>query len=422
MTVEWWYVKEGAKQGPVDESELRAMAQDGRLGREQLVWHAEMGDTWQKAGVVSGIFTAHPAAPSATLQSQPDPEPQPETQRSEGGRPRSVSGVSVIAPIGSAWSAMVAMLFKPFNFTKGVCIGFCVWLATLFDSGYEAMFGTFGDFAGKAFAETVGGNIEDFADGDLSALGQWGGVVLALSVIAAVVGAIVLVALLWLQSRGKFMLLDNALRNKGKIAEPWKTFGQHGMSLFKWTLCFQIVIWLVVALLVGGFFVAVGLPAIRTEEFVMSTLPAILILTFMGCFAALAVLYMMRFLDDFIVPLMYKHDMTALEAWAFFGKLYSANKGRLLLYGLFWSLLFSVAMIGIVIVVIVAVLATCCLLGIIANVPFVGQFTTAFVFAVLLLPFSMFFRYYSLYYFAQYGPGFDLVSGAECDEAEITTS
>ena len=99
---------------------------------------------------------------------------------------------------------------------------------------------------------------------------------------------------------------------------------------------------------------------------------------------------------DFVVPVMYLRGGTCLAAWREFAALLAAHPGTFILY-----LLFQIVLgIAIGAIVLMAVLITCCILGCVMALPFIGT--------VVLLPVLVFKRAYSLYYLAQFGPNYDV--------------
>ncbi len=76
----------------------------------------------------------------------------------------------------------------------------------------------------------------------------------------------------------------------------------------------------------------------------------------------------------------------------------TGNKGRFTIYILF-QIVISLA-VGIIVMACVCI--TCCCLGCILAIPYIGT--------VLLLPLSVFGRSYSLLYLRQYGSSFDVFS------------
>jgi len=77
-------------------------------------------------------------------------------------------------------------------------------------------------------------------------------------------------------------------------------------------------------------------------------------------------------------------------------RLLTGNLGHFILYFLFQIILG----LAIGVLVLTAVLATCCILGCALAIPFLGT--------VLKLPIHVFRRSYSLYYLAQYGEEYDV--------------
>jgi hypothetical protein len=94
---------------------------------------------------------------------------------------------------------------------------------------------------------------------------------------------------------------------------------------------------------------------------------------------------------DFVVPIMYLRGSRCFAAWREFLQLLGPNAGEFALYILFQIIL----AIAIGVLILAAVLVTCCIAGCVMIIPYVGT--------VLLLPVLVFKRAYSLYYLAQYG-------------------
>jgi TM2 domain-containing membrane protein YozV len=57
MATEWFYTQNGDRRGPVSESEIKALAAEGRLRPDDLVWQAGMAE-WTAAGKVPHLFAA----------------------------------------------------------------------------------------------------------------------------------------------------------------------------------------------------------------------------------------------------------------------------------------------------------------------------------------------------------------------------
>jgi NADH:ubiquinone oxidoreductase subunit K len=141
-----------------------------------------------------------------------------------GGPP--AAPISVTAPLGEAWRRMVRGLFGPFDLTKWLTLGFCAFLASCGEgvASFNANFGRGGGGrggSGTGLAEAV-----RWIENNL--------ILVALLAAAFLVVALALAALVfWLQSRGKFMLLDGLVFDRGAVVEPWRAFRLLANSLFR---------------------------------------------------------------------------------------------------------------------------------------------------------------------------------------------
>jgi DNA ligase D-like protein (predicted 3'-phosphoesterase) len=106
----------------------------------------------------------------------------------------------------------------------------------------------------------------------------------------------------------------------------------------------------------------------------------------------IAVAYLALFLESFVVPIMYRHNLTVIPAWKAFLPWLSAETVSFVLYGLFVLLLTVGAMLGIGVIG----FATCCVGFFFLMLPYVGT--------VLLLPLLVTYRYLSLEFLAQFHP------------------
>jgi len=222
-------------------------------------------------------------------------------------------------------------------------------------------------------------------------------IIAAVAVVAILVTGIS-VLLLWVGSRGKFMFLDNVVNRRERVAEPWREYRTHGNSLFLWKLVYGLVCIAVLLFLVALAAISVVVPCVRAGTFVLSCIPWIVtVLLLMLVFLVIAG-FIGRFLEDFIVPIMYKSNVSATKAWNIFMGLLKGNSWKFVVYVLFYLVLQMAA--GVIIVALVVL--TCCCAGCLLLIPYVGT--------VLLLPVSVFFRTYSIQYLAQYGPEFRQVA------------
>ncbi len=69
MSTQWYYAINGERGGPISAGELKALADQGRLRPDDLIWKEGMSE-WRPARVAKGLFPARPASPSS-----PSPPP-----------------------------------------------------------------------------------------------------------------------------------------------------------------------------------------------------------------------------------------------------------------------------------------------------------------------------------------------------------
>jgi hypothetical protein len=317
------------------------------------------------------------------------------TIQSLSNRPREVS---VTEPIEPAYERVKQMLFRPFNLSKWITIGFCAWLAGFGESGGGG--GGFNNFNGGDHHSA--GNSGSAADGLRHGYHKVRDYVLAnldwilpVAVMVVVLTVLICLVILWLSSRGKFMFLHCVALDKAEVEVPWTKFAGAANSLFR----FRLVVAVIGTVLILPMLAFIALTIIRMvlkgAPDVVGVMSAIaLVLVMIGLILVFALIH--KLLMDFIVPIMFLRGGTCLAAWREFNSLLVANAGKFTLYLLF-QIVLGMAIGAIVVMV---VLLTCCIAGCLLLLPFFGT--------VLLLPVLIFKRSYSLYYLAQYGPQYDV--------------
>jgi hypothetical protein len=298
--------------------------------------------------------------------------------------------VSVTAPVELAMERTRQILFRPFDFSKWIAIGFCAWLAYLGQGGfnynrnYHRTTSSHGTFNSSSFAP-----VRAYWQNNQTWI-----VPLAIGVFIVVLALVVL--MVWLQSRGSFMLLHCVAHNRGEVAIPWTKFAReaHSLWLFKLALAaiglilflpiFGCGIWIFSNMFVGG------------HGFDPAKVPLLIGLGLAWLCVGVPLGVISVFTRHFVVPIMYLNGGTCMDGWRVLIPVLEANPGRFVLY-----LLFQIV-IGIVIVFLIIAFAicTCCIGGLLLVIPFVGS--------VVRLPITVFSRSYSLYYLAQYRPEFDV--------------
>lgn len=289
---------------------------------------------------------------------------------------------------------MKRILFQPFAADKWFVLGFSAWLAGLVDSG-----GSGGSGGGGGGGDAYGDEEAEEFDEMLREAGEWARenleIILAVGAIVLAVVFAVVVVLLWVSSRGKFMFLDNLVHNRALVAEPWKKFRATGNSLFRWRVGFTLVVLAGVLLFCGAFaWFLVG--AIQAGEWAGSDIAVVV--AFGLCLIAilLVISYIATMLEDFVIPMMYRDSLASSDAWRNFLSLHGSAPGRFVLY-FFWRFLLGIVSAA---VIIAAGLATCCIGFLLMAIPYFG--------AVILLPVTSFFRLLGPEFLRQFGPEFEI--------------
>jgi len=281
--------------------------------------------------------------------------------------------IEIFAPFGEAFETTKKILFQPFDLTKWFVIGFAAWLATMFSGAsfsYRRGFGN-GDWDWKAHTHGLPFSMHDAP--------PW---VIPLVIGGGLLFLAILVLLLWLNARGRFMFTDCIVRNRGAIAEPWREFHTEGNRYF----VLQLIVTFCSMIIFGG----LGLLLVFSWYWNNSILPwPVLILIAVAFFLVAIVVGLIM---KFMVPVMYRQRCLALNAFRAVWQLIAANPGIFLLFGLFYIVLYiAAAMIGCL-----AACVTCC----IAALPYIGT--------VILLPVVMFLFTYPLCFIRQFGDPYDV--------------
>lgn len=311
-------------------------------------------------------------------------------------------------PLYRAWARMKPALFRPFDPGRWMVIGFTSFLAGLAGGNIGV--------PGPSSWRTADGPDPGEMLGFPSSAARWladnpGWFLIIL--LATFLLIALAVTLIWLSSRGKFMFLDNVVHNRAEVAVPWQNFKTQADSLFVWRLCFGLILLaLIAAMCVAGFVLfSAGYGRVPLLLLPLCGLSLLLLAL------VLAAGYISLFLDSFIIPIMYRYDLSASLAWRRFLPLLKRHPGHFLLYGLFMAALFFAVSLG----TLLAGCLTCCIGFILLMIPYIGS--------VLLLPLSYTFRCFSLEFLAQFDPEFRLpdetgspASPSDCRNGSVDSS
>lgn len=302
-------------------------------------------------------------------------------------------------PLEKGFYRMKKALFQPFQLTKWISVGFTAFLAGLTEcssssGGGPSSQGKIPDIGNFDPAEFF--SFPELARDWLIEHPLWFGLI----IFALIVIFLLATVITWISSRGKFMFLYNVVNNSDAVIKPWHDFRKHGNSLFWWQLIYgAIVLVIIILLAIYGF----GL----TKNFYDGIAPEFSKISFIiaygfTIFGLISVFgYISLFLNDFIVPIIYKHNCSAIHAWSLYFMLLVRYPGSFILYGL----LMLAMGIAIVLAIVIMAAATCCVGLTLLIVPFVGS--------VFYLPVSYTFRAFSIEFLAQYGDEYDVLKETE---------
>jgi hypothetical protein len=295
-----------------------------------------------------------------------------------GGMDESPRKIEIFAPFSAAIDLTKLILFQPFDIAKWLTIGFAAFLANLAGGGgnfnFNKKFPSLGDWK----FHSVSHHFDDASSG-------WPAWAWPLIIIGGVMLIALVLAMMWVGSRGKFIFADNVVRNRAAIVEPWKEFAREGNSYFRFLLLafFLVMFTLTIAgapllipfLLHGDWPTGVGL---------------VLGVCLLGMIAIIAAVWL-HLVSRFMVAIMYRQRCDATTAFRKGAALIARHLGPVLLY-----LLFSIVL-GAAFVAIACVLTclTCC----VTAIPYVGT--------VILLPVYVFFMAFLLLFVRQFGPEYD---------------
>src|SRR5262249_50696291 len=297
--------------------------------------------------------------------------------------------ISVVEPVVPALEHTKRMLFRNFNsqkFAKWFALGFCAFLSQLEMLVAWLEIGVFYFFY-IVFVLFMSSRPAAQVSSWFAA--NWPMLAAAVGAVSLVIYAIYVVVI-WFGSRGHFMFLDGVIRDRSAIREPWHELADLARSLFWFRLWLSVASFLLTAGCVA-LAVAVALPDIRAGQPASATVAGIWSAVGLFVLVSLLMAGVNLFLMDFVVPIMYVRRCGVLAAWREF--LRGALAGRIGIFILY--ILFHIAL-QLAIQALAGVLN--CFTAGLAGTPYVGTH-------VLLLPFHVFMRSYSVSFLEQFGPG-----------------
>jgi len=322
--------------------------------------------------------------------------------------------ISVTQPVSLAFNRAIWMTFKPFNFGRWFTIGFIAWLATMGES--VGRFNSSGGGGGPARAPAppptpapfprspgmprttpfpgTGGptNNSDFND-----FWNWItthiGPAIAIGVGVAIVIIGIWLLILWLNSRGRFMLIHSIANNSAEVTATWRRYAALGDSLFGFRVGLSGVA-MAVMLLIAGIGLAIAWSDIAARSFGGTAIGAIVIgsLLFLAAIITLGIINL--FTVKFVSTIMYVRGTDVMSAWREFREnVLRGNGGKFALF----ILMELVLGIGVGVGQAIVGCVTCC----VGFLPYLGT--------VFTLPLVLFIQAYPLYFLQQFSPDYAIM-------------
>ena len=328
--------------------------------------------------------------------------------------------ISVVKAVSQALARTRYVLFTTFSAGKWVLLAFCAFLSQC-DSGGGSGF-NFGNVTGSIPAPPGGvppaptppplpvppgslpatfpasmpstqpgsptAQLQNLAQAWANWISSNVGIFVAVIAVGMLLGFGLTALLSWISCRGRFMLIDGIVHNRGAVAEPWSAFKQLGNSLFGWSFAINFLAF-GSTIFVVALSAVIALPDIRANQFGTPAILGMIIGVTLLIASTLAFTLVRMLLNDFVVPAMYLHNLRVRPAWQLVKReIISGYVGEVVLFYLM-SIALAIATMAIGMGV---SCATCC----VTALPFVGT--------VILLPLIVFRRCYGLCFIEQFGP------------------
>lgn len=291
----------------------------------------------------------------------------------------STNDAQIFEPFGQAFELMKRILFQPFDLAKWCGIGFAAFLA-----------GHFGGGAGFSPPVPLGDipKHRDFSSQGINYNPQQLPWLIGIAVVLGLLFFAFIIFVMWIRSRGVFILTDCIVRNRAAIKEPWREYRNEGNSYFKFSLIAMVLCFLLLAV-IAAVFIGVAFLISMSQHVRTATLIWVSLLVIFAWFFC-SVLF--GLINYFMPMIMYAQRCGAIKALREAITLISARPFPFILFVLFGIVLF----LAFIIVSVAVSCATCCL----ASLPYVGT--------VIMLPVLVWIRGFGLLFLRQFGPEFDV--------------
>jgi hypothetical protein len=214
---------------------------------------------------------------------------------------------------------------------------------------------------------------------------------IGLIIVGALAVVCLVLVLMWVTARGRFIFTDCVVKNRAAIAEPWHEFRREGNSFFLFSLAVGFVAMLLTVVLILIILVPLGLFSSNKVAATGFGVTAVIVIIIIGL-AWLVFSLFFGLVSHFMVPVMYRRRCSAKDAFLDVARLVLHHPGPFVLLVLF----------GIVLAIAVGILGTviACLTCCIGGLPYIST--------VLLLPAIVWLLAFKLLFIRQFGDQYDV--------------
>lgn len=303
--------------------------------------------------------------------------------------------IEILSPFNQAIELTRLILFRPFDITKWLVIGFAAFLSGWFNSGGGGINPWSFRSWNPSRAQTPAFQFRSF---NIDHAGFF--LLMVIAVCAFIILAFV-IFWLWIVARGRFVFIDCLARNRAAIAEPWREFRSEGNRFFVFLIALMAASIVILALLgsmVFGFLML-------CRNYSVSGTSALFVLVPVAVFSWVALAVAVNVTTYFMPPVMYTRRCSPIDAAQAILQLIFDDPAPFILFILFMIALW----IGWLIAGCLVTCVTCCL----AALPYIGT--------VIILPVPVLFRSFSLLFLRQFGPEWDVWVNISVPAAPVQT-
>lgn len=310
--------------------------------------------------------------------------------------------------LGLAWERMIVILFQPLDPVKWPILGFNAFLVLLGEGSIQ--FNRPISFTQPRTMIWTNQSLPGIIHGSkqwlesMRALAEGSTLLWYLFIfVAYILGWLVLN---WVGSRGQFLFIDNIVRNRAAIAEPWRRYAREGNVWFLFQLGLTILTSILMILSVG-IFLLISWAWISQErnpqggELAALAVFSIVFIAFWCVVTAL--IFIVR---SFTVLLLFRQAFGLGHA---LGTVIHLLFGRPLSMLVYVLVSFVLAIAGGIVSIAVFCLI-CCFIFWLNFIPIIGSLLMTAILAQLLLPIFVYYRCFQIECLSQFGPYYDIWS------------